>query len=367
MAKDFHYTTSEEQIIQLKAKGLLFDDESVAKRNLDKYGYYNIINSYRGPYQTIMNGKKVYLANTTFEQIFSMFSLDHNLRNSIMASMLDLEECLRAATAEVIAKNFGLDHAVYLEFKNFTDRPASNPKFNLRNILGTLLANTHSGKNPIRYYRETYDIVPPWILLKGTYFSTLVNLIKCLKHPQKQQLLHLLVSDLDNEIHPEIISLFQTTLFICLDYRNAAAHGGRIYNFQSAHTAKLKITDNIINAFPQLRDIDTQTGLHQFVNLLSIFKTKQPGIIITTTLTKQIERHLNLYPQDINLLSQNLGVQIDRAIRVFINEKTKMFHFNRTCSGMSNAQMLPMSNKVTKDYMPCKRCAAKATNALIPH
>lgn len=357
MAKDFHYTTSEEQLTHLKAKGLSFDNETNAKKNLDRYGYYNIINSYRGPYQTIVNGKKEYLGDTTFEQIFSMFLLDHNLRNSIMASMLDLEECLRAAAAEVISQNFGLDHNCYLDFKNFTDRPSSNPKFTLRNILATLHGNIYSGKDPIRYYREKHGIVPPWILLKGTYFSTLVNLIKCFKHTQKQQLLHLLVSNLDDEISPEITALFQTTLFICLDYRNAAAHGGRIYNFQSSYTDKLKITNNITTYFPQLKGSDTQTGIHQFVNLLSIFKNTQPRQIITATLSKQIDRHLKIYPRDISLLSQNFGIHISQQTVVFINEKTGIYHINRTCSGISNALMVPMSSKVTASYTPCKRCA----------
>lgn len=356
MAKDFNYTTSDEQITHLRGKGLIFDNETNAKRNLERYGYYNIINSYRGPYQTIVNGKKEYLSGTTFEQIFSMFTLDHNLRNSIMASMLDLEECLRAATAEVIAKNFGLDHHSYLDFKNFRDRPSTNPKFSLRNILGTLHTNVHSGKNPIKYYRETYDIVPPWILLKGTYFSTLVNLIKCLKHSQKQQLLHILVTNLDREIDAEIISLFQTVLFICLDYRNAAAHGGRIYNFQSSHADKLKITDNVITHFPHLQNADSQTGIYQFINLLSIFNNRQSIRIITATLNQQIDRHLKIYPRDITLLSENYGIQIDQKTYVFINEKTKLYHYNPNCSGISNAHRIPLSAQIETDYIPCKRC-----------
>ncbi len=348
MAKNLRYTTSKEQINHLKHKGLLFDDELIAMRNLDRYGYYNIINSYRGPYQTIINGKKEYLSDTTFEQIFSIFILDHNLRNSIMSSMLELEECLRAATAEVIAKNFGTDHNSYLNFKNYRDRFSSNPKFNLRNVLGTLHANIHSGKNPIRYYREKYGIVPPWILLKGTYFSTLINLIKFLKRGQKQELMYLLLSNLNSEsVDPDITSMFQTTLFICLDYRNAAAHGGRIYNFQSDYSNKLKITDNITTYFPALQNVETQTGIHQ------------PFRIVSKALDSEINRHLKIYPQDINLLSQSISMQINRQSYVYINEKTKIFHIKRTCSGISNAHMLPMSDDITTNYIPCKRCTTQ--------
>lgn len=177
-----------------------------------------------------------------------------------------------------------------------------------------------------------------------------------MKHNQKQQLLHLLVAHLDNEINPDIVSLFQTTLFICLDYRNAAAHGGRIFNFHSAHADKLNITDNIIVHFPQLQNVNIRTGIHQFVNLLSIFKNAQPMQIITSTLNEQINRHLKIYPQDINLLAENFGIHINRRTYIFINEKTGIYHYNHTCGGLLNALIVPMSDKATAGYKPCKRC-----------
>lgn len=357
MAKDIKYTTSIQQIEQLKIKGLLFNDELEAQKNLDRYGYYNIINSYKGTYQTLENGKKVYLSNTTFEQIFSMFTLDHNLRNSIMASMLDLEECLRAAAAEIIAQNFGIDHNTYLNYSNYRDRMSSNPKFSLKGVLGTLHNNAHSGKDPIRYYREQYNVIPPWILLKGTYFSTLINFIKCFKHKQKQQLLSILTENfILQDITPEIVTLFQTFLFICLDYRNAAAHGGRIYNFQSNYADNLSITDNMITHFPQLNEIKCSSGIYQLMLLLSIFKYKQPLQIIADSLNEQVNRHLQLYPEDINLLSQNIGISIEKQLFVWINEKTKIYHYKDSCSGLTNAPKVPLSEEIIANYSPCKRC-----------
>ena len=244
-----------------------------------------------------------------------MFTLDHNLRNSIMASMLDLEECLRAATAEIIARNFGIDHNAYLNYSNYRDRISSNPKFSLKGILSTLHNNVHSGKDPIRYYREQYGVIPPWILLKGTYFSTLINFIKCFKHTQKQQLLSILLNDfVPEDITPEIISIIQTTLFICLDYRNAAAHGGRIYNFHSNYADNLSINNDLILLFPQLENLKKLSGIYQLMSLLNIFKYKQPLQIIADSLNEQVNRHLNLYPNDINLLSQHIGIPIEKQI-----------------------------------------------------
>ncbi len=357
MEKKIDYTTPKQQIETLKNKGLLFDNEIAAEKRLKRYGYYNIINSYKEPYQILFNNERKYISGTTFEQIFSMFSLDHNLRNSIMASMLDLEECLRAAVAEIIAHNFGTDHKNYLKFRNYRDRYSKNPKFSLNGILGKLWNNASSDKDPIKYYREKYGIVPPWILLKGTYFSTLVNLIKCFKSEQKQQLISVLLNippDLD--ITEEITTLFQNVLFICLDYRNAAAHGGRIYNFHSQYLNSISISDDLINIFPDLSDMPSSSGIGQLIILLSIFKYTQPIHIILNTLDDQVNRHLKKYPNDIDVLSQNIGISIQSDIYVWVNEKTGTYHTNKFCSGLLNATKIPFNTLDQSKYHPCKRC-----------
>lgn len=312
MENKFKYTTVEQQIQQLKSKGLLIKDEHFAQNCLDRYGYYNIINSYKEPYQCIINGERKYRAGTSFEQIYSIFTLDHNLRNSIMASMLDFEECLRSAAAEVISYSFGTDHNEYLNYRNYRDRQSKNPKFSLNGVLGTLHMNIDSDKDPIKYYREKHQIVPPWILLKGTYFSTLINYVKCFKSEQKRHLIRMLLQISPNEIiTDEIASFFQNILFVCLDYRNTAAHGGRIYNFIPAHINSINITKNLINVFPTLEGAKEYTGIGLLVSLLSVFKYGQPRRIIVDSLNRQVNRHLRQYPSDISILAGIINLAIE--------------------------------------------------------
>lgn len=357
MARNIQYTTIQQQIDSLKEKGLVFGNEENAKRVLERYGYYNIINSYKTPYQNIDNGEKKYISGTTFEQIYSVFTLDHNLRNSIMAAMLELEECLRAATAEVIALSFGVCHNEYLNFRNYRDRYCSNPKFTLNAILGKLHSNAGSDKDPIKYYRERYRVVPPWILLKGTYFSTLINLIKYMKREQKQKLMRIVLRISETEeITDEITTLFQTILFMCLDYRNAAAHGGRIYNFCSQHTESIRITDDIIRIFPDLKNAEDASGIHLLLILISIFKDRQACNIIQGSLDAQVNRHLQKYPEDIEILSDSIGVSITSVSYVWVNEKTKKFHSHNTCSGIANAVRMKIEDIDMSIYCPCKRC-----------
>ena len=232
---NYVYTTVEEQIEKLKKQQLTIIDKSVAMAKLSTYGYYNIINGYRDPYITRLYGEKRYNPGVTFEQIFALFTLDHNLRNAVLLSMIDIEEHLRAVVANIIGKDFGIDHHQYLKKNNYRDKKVSDSYFRRDRILQTLFDLAEkSNKEPIQYYRNKYGYVPPWILLKGAYFGTLVNYIRFLKKKQRDILIRELygntVSDENEEYYKDLLS---DTLFLCLEYRNLAAHGGRVYNFSA--------------------------------------------------------------------------------------------------------------------------------------
>ena len=85
------YTTTEQQIENLKKQGLIISDENLARLALQTYGYSNLIKSYRDPYTIIQQEKKIFRSGTSWEQIYSLYAFDKDLRNAVMASMIDLE------------------------------------------------------------------------------------------------------------------------------------------------------------------------------------------------------------------------------------------------------------------------------------
>ena len=104
MTKDeIKYTTTEEQVEKLKAQNLIIKDEESAKFSLGLYGYSNLIKSYREPYVITSGKKKIFRSGITFEQICSLYIMDKNLRNAVMASMQDLEEHIKEVAADVVA------------------------------------------------------------------------------------------------------------------------------------------------------------------------------------------------------------------------------------------------------------------------
>ena len=178
------YASTDKQIEKLKKRNLIIRNENSAQRVLTVYGYSNVIKSYRVPYVITKDNQKFFRSDVTFEQVFSLYTLDKNLRIAVMASMLDLEEYIKETAADVIAQSFGTNQDQYLQFRNYQNKRKSKYRFTLTGILEKLRDTLETDKEPIYHYQTKYGIVPPWILFKSVYFSTIVNFIDQLKAPQ---------------------------------------------------------------------------------------------------------------------------------------------------------------------------------------
>lgn len=361
MKKEFLFATPEEQLSKLISQDLAINNMDFAKMALQTYGYYNIINSYKEPYlHPDCTDEKKYMPGVSFEQIFSLFQLDHVLRNSIMTAMLDLEEHLRAISAEIISKYFGTNPETYLNFNNYRDRFVKDSRFSLSSILNDLKKKVaKSNRDPIKYYRDVYDCVPPWVLFKDTYLSTLVNFIRLFKKQQKIDFVCKIygvppdIAQMDS-----VINLMTDTLFICLEYRNLAAHGGRVYNYIPNSKTRLnnKSSRDLENLIDNFNDRKNSYGLASLLFLLNLFKYKQPFEVIRSTLIQEVNRHCNIYPQDVPILANITGTQISQEYTVWISKTSKKYHSNPFCSGLSNQFSIPLDEAERLGYEPCKRC-----------
>ena len=309
-----------------------------------------MIKSYREPYIIRSNDTITYRSGVTFEQIYSLYILDKNLRNSVMAAMQDLEEHIKENAASVIAGAFGVDTNDYLKFSNFANKKKCNTYFTLPNILDKLNKALNADREPIHHYRIKYNTVPPWILFKSIYFSTVVNLISVFKPPEKTVLANRLYNKTQLNLNDYELSMLMTdTLFICLDYRNVAAHGGRIYNHKSKNSLRFyEIFKATTHPAPG--------GFNELLFLLDLFEYKSPYNTLHKTLNNELTRHCNLYPQDVTYLGQILNINIVTKEVVYISENSNKFHRLPHCSGIKNAKSIDIKNDKLSNYVPCKRC-----------
>lgn len=230
MSQNIVYSTSEKQIQKMKEQKLIINDEVNARKSLELFGYTSLIKNYRKPYTILTSEGITYRSGVTFEQICSLYILDKNLRNAVIAAMLDLEEHIKEALADVLAQSFGTDHNNYLKFSNYRNKKVHLKKFSLGSLLNDMQNSLSCGKDPVEHYITTYGVVPPWVLLKVQFMGTIVNLIDKLKQPEQEMLFKKLYPHMANAITKDRLQMMRDTLFICYEYRNVAAHGGRIYN-----------------------------------------------------------------------------------------------------------------------------------------
>lgn len=305
------FTTIDEQIKRLKSRGLSINNEETAYELLSTYGYFNIINGYKEPYIFKTEVSAQYIPGTTFEQIYSLFCLDHAIRNQILLLMLDLEEHLRSVTSYVIAESFGIKEEDYLKYKNYQNRSSSNPRFALPNILDSLKNATLSNKNPIKYYRENYHNVPPWVLFKGVFLSTLVNFIRLQKPKQKSDIIVKMYDIKYESIDKYIKDLFTDTLFLCLEFRNLAAHGGRIYNYIPSSSIRVSLeSEKILNIkITNFANIHKVHSLGTLVCMLDLFKRKTYSKSLKKVIESEIKKHFNIYPNDLPYLLESTGIK----------------------------------------------------------
>lgn len=344
------YTTPKDQIAKLVAQNLTIVSEDFAEIVIRQSGYSNLIKSYREPYVFTSNGKKIFRSGVTFEQVCSLYMLDKNLRNAVMAAMQDLEEHIKEATADVIASSFGTHQDEYLKFRNYRNKKKRQKRFSLPSILDTMARTLDTDKNPIAHYRNEHGIVPPWILFKSLYFSTIVNFIDLLKISEQNKLVHRLY-DLDAlGIGEEKGRMLMTdSLYTALAYRNVAAHGGRIYNF--APSAVFRVNDVFENE-PARRF----SGFSQLLYSLSLFEYAAPFERLQTILNEELTRHCNIYPEDVTYLGRILDIDITKNTFVYASPSGRVYHSDPHCSGIKNVQKIDIEDAHAAGLTPCKRC-----------
>lgn len=345
------YTTTEQQIEKLRKQNLIIENEDFAKSKLELCGYSNLIKSYRDPYIVRTNTGLVYRSGVTFNQIYSLYLLDKNLRNAVMAAMQDLEEHIKESAASVIAQAFGTNNEEYLAFRNYQNRRKRNARFSLTNILNTLRKTLNTDKYPIHHYSVNYGAVPPWILFKSVYFSTIVNFIDLFKKSEQVSLSNLLYHRQDIILSDEALcKLMMDSLYICLEYRNVSAHGGRTYNHNSSSAIRY-------NEIFSENFTEHLFGFSQLLLVLKFFKYTKPYDYLEQILERELNRHCTQYPQDVTYLGQILNINIVPNEVVYISEHSNKYHYNPHCSGVKEAHEIQIDEAKKMNYFPCKRCA----------
>ena len=270
--KEKTFKTYDEQLGLLKNRGLSFADEDFALTKLQEENYYNIINGYKDLFIDKEKDLEFYIEGVTFEEIYSLYDFDRNIRNILFKYILKVENNLRSLIAYSFSEKYGNDN--YLKFSNFeTLHGKTNNPSNLikrANHIQKLIANLQSDiaqavekKDYIKHYIITYGFVPLWVLVNCITLGRLSQFYTLMEQSDRAKIaIYWNVQDGDLRQYIKLLA----------DYRNLCAHDERIYNSKKEG---FQIPNTKYHGMLNLIDEDGKCshGKNDFFALIIVMKT----------------------------------------------------------------------------------------------
>ncbi len=167
------YKTFDQQIEILQNRGLIINDIEYAKEILSIHNYYNVINGYKNLFcYADENGNEKFISGTTFDEIYSLYEFDRELRSIIFKYTLQIENTLRTLVSHIFSKYHGIEN--YLRYSNFdfiNYNCASRKKVNdrakhINELISNMqmdLARATIKKDYINHYVVKHGYVPLWV------------------------------------------------------------------------------------------------------------------------------------------------------------------------------------------------------------
>ena len=222
MSKVKQFKTIDEQIAILKEKGLVFENEEYAKQILLRENYF-FINGYRYIFYKSPKDKQ-FIEGTTFEELYSLFLFDRNIRNIMFKYLLIVENNLKSIFSYSLSSKYGYKEKDYLKISNFTtDISKRRQVIDVINKMKRQIKTNAKQHSATLHYLTNYGYIPMWILVKVLSFGIMSELYMILKQEDKTNIAKYY------NISADDLSIF---LPIMSNYRNLCAHEDILYDYK---------------------------------------------------------------------------------------------------------------------------------------
>ena len=217
------FKTIDEQVDILKSKGLLISDEIKAKEILLRENYF-FLNAYRFVFLK-EDGSRKFIQGTTFEELYSLFKFDRQIRNILFKNILIIENNYKSMISYVLSKSYGYKERDYLNPNNFDNTKAKTRQINdlLRKLKRQIRINATQNR-ATAHYINNYGYIPLWVSVKVLSFGIISEMFSILKNEDQEELsklYHVKSSDLG------------CYLPILANYRNLCAHEDILFDHKT--------------------------------------------------------------------------------------------------------------------------------------
>lgn len=223
------FKTYEQQIELLKSRSLIISDKEFALKKLQEDNYYNIINGYKDLFLN-PSDQNNFITGTTFEEIYSLYQFDRDIKGILLKNILKVENILRTLISYCFSEKYGNDNYLKLDsFETLKLSGCSKKKYQQRIeqiqklicALQSDIAKNINKKSYINHYILNYGFVPLWVLVNAISLGRLSQFYSLM-----DQAVRIKVAKHWNIMENELNQHIKTLAF----YRNLCAHDERIYN-----------------------------------------------------------------------------------------------------------------------------------------
>ena len=211
--------TLDQQVRKLKERGLVFDDESLAKAYLFNISYYRLL-AYTYSFQDNSEGSDhcFLRSNLLFKDFIDLYCFDRRLRSLIFNAIEKIEVAVRTKIVQVYAESTHDSHWFYDD---------SLYRYPIDGLLGHIEADVErSNEDFIKHYRSKYHnppMPPSWMALEVVSFATLSRLFQALKSDNRKQYI-------THQFGLKKVGILENWLHAISNLRNCCAHHSRVWN-----------------------------------------------------------------------------------------------------------------------------------------
>ena len=302
------YLSLDKQIEHLeKDKGLIFQDKQFAKKALQTFSYYSVINGYKDLFLSEDSNfdKEIFIPGTTFEMLYQIHWMDLTLNNIIFKYSLIVEKKLKSILSNRIAQSFSIYEERYLDSKCYS----KNKNFRwIYNRLIKEIDDISEDDISVQHYKKNEGNVPPWIYAKALTFGSIIDWYTILQPEHKDFVITDFLGTIfltDNEKR----DFFKRSLKQIHQFRNSSAHGNRLFMFKLKpkhkhiirHLEKLKFKEYFLDENSLVVGND-----NLFSVLFSILLLINDSYVLSNFLT-ELYRYLLEYSQiEYNFVGKNV-------------------------------------------------------------
>lgn len=285
------FLTIEEQVKLLQSRGIIISGQTSTV--LMREGYYSLINGYKDPFldkeKTKQECDDRFIDKTSFDDVYSLFDFDRNLRDVTFPYLIRAEATVRTAISYCFSRhhtgqNDYLSQQNYCtsdEYINYCsdieDEDEGKTEYfdELSKLIGKLRNRVeHSRASFIVHYREAFNEVPLWVLSNDLTFGTLEHFFNFMRPTEKEEVCKF-ISESTGRLGDKALGFFSVDearigLEALVKFRNICAHDERLYCASVGDRKQI----NFIRMALYLERYLTTDEFYSFINkFLNVFES----------------------------------------------------------------------------------------------